>query len=169
MARKKNSRKAHAILDAHPEKAFRFIPSEPNTSRTPCPREDCDGHVIWNGNSTDYYFTCSSRGCDWDTRTDYKSKPKFQLPKPKAKKKPKPFVPDPPEIVEAVRAECNRRQALLVAEAKKFPCPYVEKGKGKNKKFVPNPKFTNDMRKHLHTFAFTSEQVYREIMAKENA
>lgn len=46
---------------------------------------------------------------------------------------------------------------ILLAERAKFPPTFTKKGK-------PNLKFTEDMRAHMHTFAFTSEQVRDELL-----
>lgn len=129
-------------------------------NRTPCPRVDCDGHTKWNdAKGGGYYFTCTSRACDFDTRGQ--KVPYFILPEwlqPK-KMKVKPVI-DPPGYLKAFRAEIQRRTEILMIERAKFPPTLLKKGK----KWVSNPKFTSEMSAHMHKFAFTHEQVRGEVL-----
>lgn len=62
-----------------------------------------------------------------------------------------------------LRAEIERRTAILKRERAKYPPTLIEKGKGKRKRLVSNPDFTPAMSEKLHKFAFTAEQVRNEI------
>jgi hypothetical protein len=72
-------------------------------------------------------------------------------PEPKPIKKSKKFQADSPELVQAIRAECKRRTVIARKERAKID--------------RPTKKLTKAQLAHLHTFAFSSEQVRKEILA----
>ena len=129
---------------------------------TLCP--GCEhGHTVWIGDDRNYTFICSHR-CGWECPDEertraYKAKLAADAKKAvkKAKKKTVEFQLDSPELVQAIRAECDRRMEILLAERAKFPPTFTKKGK-------LNPKFTDKMRAHMHTFAFTGEQIREELI-----
>lgn len=72
-------------------------------------------------------------------------------------------------FVDAFRDEYARQMDALTAERAKFPPSLIQKRvkltKGKTKiVHVSNPKFTNAMREHMHTFAVDSEKIAEEIV-----
>ena len=79
-------------------------------------------------------------------------KPIQLWPKQKPRKRVKP-VEDSPEFVQAIRNEIARRTEIL----------RVERAKIKK----PTSKLTRKQRDHLHTFAFTAEQVRAELLDKK--
>lgn len=66
---------------------------------------------------------------------------------------------DPLEIREAVRAELDKLGRKQQKKRAKYPPASISKGKGKRKRWVVNPDFTDRMRKEMHKTAFTAEQV----------
>jgi len=72
-------------------------------------------------------------------------------PEPKPAKKGKKFQADSPERIAAIRAECSKRDEILRVERAKID--------------RPTKKLTKAQTAHLHTFAFSSEQVRKEILA----
>ena len=72
-------------------------------------------------------------------------------PEPKPTKKGKKFQPDSPEQVKAIRADIRKRTVILRKERAKID--------------RPTKKLTKAQLAHLHTFAFSSEQVRKEILA----
>jgi hypothetical protein len=155
---------AAAILDAIPPTPGQLPPFPKKVyNRTVCPA--CNkGFTKWNGTSRNYWFTCTNRGCAWDTRTKVPHS-NFILPelKPKKAKKVKPVI-DSQEYLDTFRAEIRRRTEILTTERAKFPPTLIQVGKGKKRRWKANPKFTNAMRQHMHTFAFTHEQVREEVL-----
>lgn len=118
-------------------------------------------------------FECER--CDWKSPTGnfQHEASKAQHPwKRKPIKKQHPHE-DSPELIEAIRAEFHKRRDLCIAEREKFPPSLIEKrvkitkgkNKGKTKKvWVSNPKFTDEMREHMHAFAFSPEDIRAELI-----
>jgi len=76
----------------------------------------------------------------------------------------------PRDLRDAVRAEVRRRHEILSAEREKFPPSLIKKRvktkKGKIKTMaVPNPKFTDVMREHMHRFYVSSEEIHDALKA----
>lgn len=112
-----------------------------------------------NGGAVPYDFICTLR-CGWTCADPERAKAYKATLKPKPKKKAKKaknFKPDSDVLVMAIRDECERRMEILKAERAKFPPTFTKKGK-------PNKKFTEAMRVHLHTFAFSAEDIRNEIL-----
>ena len=151
--------------------------------QTKCPM--CSkGHVVWNGDASDFYFTCSrAPKCVWESgrggtvciQDGLKGLVgvaihggKVRKPKPKTAKKKHTkevkFIPDSDEFKAELRAEIARRMDMLVAEREKFPPTNILVGKGKKAKLVPNPKFTEKMRQHLHKFYVDSAEIREELL-----
>lgn len=133
-----------------------------------CPNKKCKGRIMmvdaFNENSAvDYDYECSD-ACGWICADAERSKLyRSQQQKQTAKKKhPKrvEFKPDSPELVAAIRAEVQRRMEILATERAKFPPTLIRKGK----RWVSNPKFTEKMRKHMHGFAVSAEQIREELI-----
>jgi hypothetical protein len=74
------------------------------------------------------------------------------------------------EFVAAFRAEYGRQMRRLTRERAKFPPTFIVGSKlvkGKRvKTWKDNPKFTEKMREHMHTFAVDSEQIAEELVLK---
>jgi hypothetical protein len=72
------------------------------------------------------------------------------------------------EFIAAFRAEYRKQMRVLAKERAKFPPSLIEskkRVKGKSVKvWKINPKFTDAMREHMHTFAVDSEQIADEIV-----
>jgi hypothetical protein len=96
---------------------------------------------------------CTSTGVEGKS-----SQPTPLWPVKKPHKKTKPQT-DSPKLVKAIRKEITRRTEILQAERAKFPPTLTKRGK-------PNRKFTRAMRDHMHTFAFTAEQVRADLIKK---
>lgn len=151
------------INDA-PQGDFSMWEPSPPAGNTACP--GCEtGDVVWVGSSRDYSFMCSLR-CGWTCPREGEVKSKLKKPKLLTKKVTKKvkFTPDPPELVEAIRAECARRTKAMRKARGKFPSTNTVKGKGKKKQTVPNPNFTNKMQTRMHAFGFTAEDVRKELV-----
>lgn len=67
----------------------------------------------------------------------------------------------PRDLRDAVRAEVRRRMEILTAEREQFPPSLLKKGK----KWVSNPKFTDDMRTHMNRFYVSSEKIHDALKA----
>jgi len=132
---------------------------------TECPGCE-DGTVemveAFSGGAVDYDFICSD-GCDWHCADAGRAKRARQQ---RAKKLPRKkhqgvkFQPDSPELVQAIRDEINRRMKILAVERAKCPPSLIKKGK----RWVSNPKFTEKMRQHMHSFAVSPEQIREEFV-----
>lgn len=71
---------------------------------------------------------------------------------------------DSPELSKAVRKEIAKRERKLLRVRDKFPPSFISRGKGKRKRLVVNPKFTDAMRVKMHRHAFTAEAVRDELI-----
>ena len=74
-------------------------------------------------------------------------------------------TPDPIKLRNAIRREVRRRMRILTAEREKFPPSLIEKGKGKKKRWVSNPAFTDEMREHMHRFYVSGEEIRDALKA----
>lgn len=136
------------------------------------------GHIVWNGGADNFFFTCSrAPKCRWECGRGGDipggglkglvgialNGGKVRVPKAKPKKKHTKrveFVPDSPEFRQALREEIQRRMDILIAEREKFPPTLIKKGK----RLVSNPKFTNKMRDHMHTFYVDAAEIREEML-----
>jgi|SRR5262245_11464217 len=155
-------------INKAPQGGWFLYEPPPRPGRTPCP--GCErGHILTFRvpKTSDFRFECSERGCDWQSPAPLKNPGVskavvIQLPE----SEPLEFHPDPPQLVAAVRAECKRRDALLREERMKFPPSFRVRVTGKKRKLVPNPDFTDEMRAHMHTFAFSAEEIRDRLKKK---
>lgn len=123
--------------------------------------------ALTENSATDYDFLCSAR-CGWQCgdparAAAYRAKIKAELKTPKPTKKVKPYPGDTPEEIAFIRSECDDASARLLAERAKFPPTNIMVGKGKKAHWVPNPDFTQEMFDHMHTFAYSAEDIRKEM------
>lgn len=165
--------KAKKINTAPKGISFMYEPRTTTPERTRCPqcvknRVRKPGYTRLHGTFMQGYFDCTRRDCNWTTAPSGKKRERF-VPKtlaeirgeidPKPRKKHRA---DSTKLVDAIRAECVRRDEIIRVERAAFPPTLTKKGK----RLVRNPRFTAAMRAHMHLFAFSSEDVRRELRAE---
>lgn len=105
-------------------------------------------------------FICTE--CDWISPDGYEHDPTTPtehhvvadvVKKQKSKKQTKEFLA-------VFHAEKQRQMNRLTKERAKFPPSLIKKGK----KWISNPKFTDKMRDHMHTFAVDEDAIAEQIV-----
>lgn len=173
------ARKTKKITKAPSGVSFTHAPQAPYGATT-CP--DCGkGEVVMargsfptcNGGA---HFACSNR-CGWKSASGEfqhtsTAKTLHHVASGVVKKHPQKKMPR--DLRDAVRAEVTRRREILTAEREQFPPSLIQKRvkitKSKNKGKlrtvnVTNPKFTDEMRSHMHRFYVSSEEIHDALKA----
>lgn len=175
MARKKSA--AGKINTVPKGVSFKHTPAEPYG---PLMHEwetehDCGGQIVMTEGG---FPTCNEHSifecpdCDWKSPSgNFKHTPTPKtyhhvvtdvIKKQKSRKQTAAFI-------RAFRTEKAKQMKRLAKERAKFPPSLIEgtkKVKGKKvKTWKPNPKFTDAMREHMHTFAVDEEKIAAEIVA----
>ena len=99
--------------------------------------------------------------CDWTSPSgEFQHEPSVRQPHHVCTEVVKGNGPvDPIKLRNRVRKEVRRRMAILTVERAKFPPSLIEKGKGKRKRWINNPDFTDAMRAHMHRFYVSGEEI----------
>ena len=165
------------ISKAPKGKSFMHTPAEPRGPLTHNWHSDeCGGEIVMTEGgfptcNEGSVFVCTE--CDWISPDGYTHEPTtrtvVEWGGPIIRSQPSKRQTE--EFVKAFRKEKKRQMEILAAEREKFPPSLLKKGrhtKGKYKgqpRYVPNPKFTDAMREHMHTFAVDEDAISEAIVA----
>lgn len=171
-------KKSNKITTAPKGKSFKYVPAEPRGPLTHDwqHKHKCGGEIVMtegtfptcNGGTV---FVCTE--CDWISPDGYTHEPTVRTVVewggPIIRSQPSKRQTE--DFIQAFRAEKSKQMDRLIKERAKFPPSLLKKGKyakGPKKgqdRWVNNPKFTDEMREHMHTFAVDEDAISEAIVA----
>lgn len=145
--------------------SFMYEPREP-VSEIHCTQDGCNGIIVHTEGgfptcNEGSVFICTE--CDWISPDGYEHEPteRTVLEWGGSILRSQPSKRQTEDFISAFRAEKAKQMKRLIKERAKFPPSLLKKGK----RWVFNPKFTSEMREHMHTFAINEDEIAAQIVA----